>query len=160
MAIDWYDGEFHVQEYKPPKTVDEDKAKQRLDWAIGTLVKLFDIPRSSIQVKTRSKQKGKQQYRKLSQVKQYKVIYENGAWLMVNLRDYLDTGVFLDHRPVRQWIQQQANGKRFLNLFSYTATQKISALISPQSFGYRNRVITFFYTIIEGSENRKAKSDW
>lgn len=129
MAIDWYDGELHVQEYKPPKTVAEDKAQQRLDWAMTALVKLLDIPRSAIVLKTRAKQKGKQQYRKLDQQKQYREICESGAWLLINLRDYLDTGVFLDHRPVRQWIHQQAKGKRFLNLFSYTGAATVHAAL-------------------------------
>ena len=127
VAIDWYDGELHVQEYKPPKTVDEAKARQRLDWVIHALVKLLDVPRSSIQVKTRAKQKGKQQYNKLKQEKQFRAIHENGVWLLINLKDYLDTGVFLDHRPVRHWIQQQAQGKRFLNLFCYTGAATVHA---------------------------------
>ncbi|MCG8313766.1 MAG: bifunctional 23S rRNA (guanine(2069)-N(7))-methyltransferase RlmK/23S rRNA (guanine(2445)-N(2))-methyltransferase RlmL, partial [Pseudomonadales bacterium] len=129
VAIDWYDGELHVQEYKPPKTVDETKAKQRLDWVIQALVKLLDVPRSAIQVKTRAKQKGKQQYNKLKQEKQFRAIHENGTWLLINLKDYLDTGVFLDHRPVRHWIQEQAQGKRFLNLFCYTGAATVHAAV-------------------------------
>ena len=129
LAIDWYDGELHVQEYKPPKTVDENKAKERLDWAVKALVKLLDVPRSAIVVKTRARQKGKQQYRKLNQERQYRMVSEGDAWLLVNLRDYLDTGLFLDHRPARQWIHDQAHGKRFLNLFAYTGAATVQAAL-------------------------------
>ncbi len=129
LAIDWYNGELHVQEYKPPKTVDEEKAKQRLDWAVKALVKLLDVPKSAIVVKTRSRQKGKQQYRKLAQDRQYRMVREGEAWLLVNLRDYLDTGLFLDHRPARQWIYEQAKGTRFLNLFAYTGVATVQAAL-------------------------------
>ena len=129
LAIDWYNGELHVQEYKPPKTVDEEKAKQRLDWAVKALVKLLDVPKSAIVVKTRSRQKGKQQYRKLAQDRQYRMVREGEAWLLLNLRDYLDTGLFLDHRPVRQWIYEQAKGTRFLNLFAYTGVATVQAAL-------------------------------
>ncbi|MDX1696119.1 MAG: bifunctional 23S rRNA (guanine(2069)-N(7))-methyltransferase RlmK/23S rRNA (guanine(2445)-N(2))-methyltransferase RlmL, partial [Ketobacteraceae bacterium] len=127
MAIDWYDGELHLQEYKPPKTVEEERARQRLDWAVAALVKLLDVPRSAIVVKTRARQKGRQQYRKLAQERQFRMIQEGNAWLLVNLRDYLDTGLFLDHRPVRNWINSDARGKRFLNLFAYTGAATVQA---------------------------------
>lgn len=127
MAVDWYDGELHVQEYKAPKTVDPEKAKQRLEFALTALVKVFDVPRSAIALKSRAPQKGKQQYKRLQQGNHFRAVYEHGVWLRVNLRDYLDTGLFLDHRPVRRWIQESAQGKRVLNLFGYTGSATVHA---------------------------------
>lgn len=129
MAIDWYDGQFHVQEYKPPKTVDEEKAANRLAIALQSLVKLFDVPRSAIALKSRAKQKGKQQYNRLQKANEFRVVSEAGVRLRINMRDYLDTGLFLDHRPVRGWLQERSQGKRVLNLFSYTCAGSVHAAV-------------------------------
>ena len=129
MALDWYNGHLHVQEYAPPKTVDAEKAKQRLDDALSTISSLFDVSQSHIHVKSRSRQKGKQQYQKLNELKRTYLIDEYGALLLVNLDDYLDTGLFLDHRPTRYRIQQLAQGKRFLNLYCYTGAASVHAAL-------------------------------
>lgn len=129
MAIDWYNGHLHVQEYAPPKSVDPAKAEQRLTDGLHTLDKLFELPQWKIHVKSRQKQKGKQQYQKLGEVKRTFLIEEQDALLLVNLDDYLDSGVFLDHRPIRCRIQQLAQGKRFLNLFCYTGAATVHAAL-------------------------------
>ncbi len=127
VAIDRYNDYYHVQEYAPPKTIDPEKAQQRLHDVVHVLQTVFHVPESHIIVKQRTKQKGKNQYQKLNDMKTFFTIEENGAKLLVNLTDYLDTGVFLDHRPVRRMIQQMTNRKRFLNLFCYTATATVHA---------------------------------
>ncbi len=127
VAVDWYDGFFHVQEYKAPKTIDEDKAANRLKVAVEVLSATFGVNKRYIFVKTRSKQKGKKQYQKLNSKSKLIEIAEHGPKLLINLHDYLDTGVFLDHRPIRRWIQQNAKGKRFLNLYAYTGTASVHA---------------------------------
>lgn len=127
VAIDRYKNYFHVQEYAAPKTVDEDKAAQRLQEAVAAVKQVFQAENKAVIVKQRLKQKGKNQYEKLAQHKQYFEINEEGAKLLINLTDYLDTGVFLDHRPVRRMIRQMAKGKSFLNLFCYTATATVHA---------------------------------
>lgn len=127
IAVDWYNGHLHVQEYAPPKTVDPDKAAKRLDDALATLRQVFDLAPSRIHLKSRQRQKGKQQYQKLGDQKRTFVVEEGGAQLLVNLDDYLDTGLFLDHRPTRLRLQQLAQGKRFLNLFCYTAAATVHA---------------------------------
>lgn len=127
LALDWYNGHFHVQEYAPPKTVDPDKAAKRLEDALATLRQVFDIAPSRIHLKSRQRQKGKQQYQKLGDQKRTFVVEEGGAQLLVNLDDYLDTGLFLDHRPTRLRLQQLAQGKRFLNLFCYTGAATVHA---------------------------------
>ncbi|MGB3624079.1 MAG: bifunctional 23S rRNA (guanine(2069)-N(7))-methyltransferase RlmK/23S rRNA (guanine(2445)-N(2))-methyltransferase RlmL [Ketobacter sp.] len=129
LAIDWYNGHLQVQEYAPPKTVDPDKAARRLQDAIDGLRLLFDISFSHIHVKSRQQQKGRQQYQKLSDKKRTFLIEEERALLLVNLDDYLDTGVFLDHRPTRIDIQKLAKGKRFLNLFCYTGAGTVHAAL-------------------------------
>lgn len=129
VAIDWYDGYFHIQEYQPPKTVAADKAEQRLQWVVDTLVKLFDIPKSRLAIKSRQRQRGSTQYQRLHQREQRYLVHENGAWLWVNLHDYLDTGLFLDHRLMRLRLQQEARNKRVLNLFAYTCTATVHAAL-------------------------------
>jgi len=127
LAVDWYNGHLHVQEYAPPKSVDPDKAAKRLDEALEGLRALFELPPSRIHLKSRQRQKGNQQYQKLNDQKRHYAIEENGAMLLVNLDDYLDTGLFLDHRPTRIRLQELAKGKRFLNLFCYTGAATVHA---------------------------------
>lgn len=129
MAIDWYNGHLHVQEYAPPKSVDLEKASKRLEDGLATLSGLFDISASRIHIKSRQRQKGKQQYQKLNEIKRTHLIEEHGAYVLVNFDDYLDTGLFLDHRPIRQKIQQLSQGKRFLNLYCYTGAVTVHAAI-------------------------------
>lgn len=128
-AVDIYGDRIHVQEYAPPKSIDPALAKQRLDQALTVLVKLFDVPMSRIHVKTRQKQKGKQQYQKQNNRKQFYEVEEGGVPLLVNLNDYLDTGLFLDHRPMRLLFQNISQGKRYLNLFAYTGTASLHAAV-------------------------------
>lgn len=129
LAIDWYNGHLHVQEYAPPKSVAPEKAQQRLDDALSSLKVFFNIPFSRIHVKSRQKQKGKKQYEKLGEVRRMLPIDEAGALLLANLDDYLDTGLFLDHRPTRIRFQSLSKGMRFLNLFCYTAAATVHAAI-------------------------------
>ena len=86
------------------------------------------IDMENIFVKQRKEQKGSDQYNKLDNKGKFYVAHENGVDFLVNFTDYLDTGIFLDHRPVRALIQENAKGKRFLNLFCYTATASLNAV--------------------------------
>lgn len=126
-AIDCYGEFYHIQEYAAPKTIDPDKAEQRLQEIVDAVQNVFTIPAERIVVKQRLKQKGKNQYQKLGDSKQTFEVNEHGAKLLVNLTDYLDTGLFLDHRPVRRMIQKLAHKKSFLNLFCYTASASVHA---------------------------------
>ena len=85
------------------------------------------LPSSNIHLKVRKQQKGKKQYEKLNAQKEFFVVHEGGHQFYVNFRDYLDTGLFLDHRTTRQLIQKMASGKTFLNLFSYTGSVSVYA---------------------------------
>jgi len=127
VAIDVYGTWAHVQEYQAPKSVDPEKAKQRLYEAVSAIPSSLNIPESNVVVKHRVRQSGKEQYEKLDQSKHEMIVEEYGCDFIVNLKDYLDTGLFLDHRPVRKLIQDKANRARFLNLFCYTGTASVHA---------------------------------
>jgi len=128
-AIDVYEGKWvNLQEYAAPPSVDPELASERLEEMIIAAAKATGIDLDNIYVKQRKEQKGDSQYGKLASNNRFYVMRENGCVYLINLTDYLDTGVFLDHRPIRKYIQENAKGKRFLNLFSYTGTASVSAL--------------------------------
>ena len=129
-AIDIYDGHLHIQEYAPPKKIDATAANKRLRGLVLATAKAFDQPPKSIPVKTRQQNKGKAQYERLAHAEHYDVVREGKAKLNVNRSDFLDTGLFLDHRPLRMKIAEEAAGKRFLNLFCYTATATVHAALA------------------------------
>lgn len=119
-----------VQEYVPPKTVDAGKARHRLNELVTGVSVALSLSEDAIIVKARDRQRGKQQYEKADESSNARLsIREGGARLEVNLEDYLDTGVFLDHRPIRREINQSINGKSFLNLFCYTAAVSVHAAL-------------------------------
>lgn len=129
LAIDLYEGRVHVQEYAPPKTVDERAARERLAEALAVIPEVLEVPSEQVVYKQRQRQAGTRQYEKQSQTEEFFTVHEHGCALKVNLRDYLDTGLFLDHRPVRRWIGEHARGKRFLNLFCYTGAATVHAVV-------------------------------
>ncbi|SEQ66640.1 23S rRNA m(2)G-2445 methyltransferase [Amphritea atlantica] len=126
-AIDIYDDWVHVQEYQAPKSVDVVKAFARLQEIVAVLPSVLGVPAAHVILKQRRRQQGSSQYEKQDQTAHFIDITEGGCRILVNLEDYLDTGLFLDHRPVRMQIQQEAKGKDFLNLFCYTATASLHA---------------------------------
>ncbi|WP_428033617.1 bifunctional 23S rRNA (guanine(2069)-N(7))-methyltransferase RlmK/23S rRNA (guanine(2445)-N(2))-methyltransferase RlmL [Amphritea sp.] len=126
-AIDIYNDWVHVQEYQAPKSVDMVKAFARLQEIVAVLPSVLGVPAEKIILKQRRRQQGSSQYEKRDQTERYIDVTEGGCRILVNLEDYLDTGLFLDHRPIRLQIQQQAKGGDFLNLFSYTATASLHA---------------------------------
>lgn len=130
LAVDLYPAaslQIHAQEYAAPKTVDPVRAERRLREALAVIQQVFEVPTSAIHFKIRQQQKGTDQYQRQSEQANFIQIDEHGCRLWVNLDDYLDTGLFLDHRPLRRRIQAEAAGKRFLNLFCYTATATVHA---------------------------------
>ena len=127
LAIDLYQDWVHVQEYAAPRSVDPEKAQARLFDALAAIPQALGIDQSHVVVKRRERQSGTRQYERQSTQGQFLEVSEGGVKLLVNLTDYLDTGLFLDHRPMRMRIQREAAGKRFLNLFCYTATASVHA---------------------------------
>ncbi|MGC8121885.1 bifunctional 23S rRNA (guanine(2069)-N(7))-methyltransferase RlmK/23S rRNA (guanine(2445)-N(2))-methyltransferase RlmL [Marinobacter sp. VGCF2001] len=133
LAIDIYEGRVHVQEYLAPKSVDEKAARERLAEAMAVIPEVLDVAPENLVCKQRQRQTGTRQYEKQAATGEYFRVHEHGCTLKVNLKDYLDTGLFLDHRPVRHWIQQHAKGKRFLNLFCYTGAATVHAAVGGAS---------------------------
>ena len=129
VAIDRYGDWLHVQEYAPPAKVDPEKAERRLAHVMAVLPGVTGVDPERVVLKQRKRQSGKAQYQRIEQQGQFLELGEGPARVLVNLRDYLDTGLFLDHRPIRQWISQHSRDKRFLNLFSYTAVASLQAAI-------------------------------
>ena len=128
VAVDLYGDEVHLQEYHAPKTVDSRKAAQRLEDVQAALPQVLNLPEGNIHLKVRQRQKGLQQYEKQAQRGVFKEVHEGDCRFLVNLTDYLDTGLFLDHRLTRKLVQELAAGTRFLNLFAYTGAVTVHAL--------------------------------
>lgn len=128
-AIDFYDDWIIVQEYQAPKNVPEQKAKQRIMDIVAVTLEVTGIDPNKLVLKVRQKQKGTNQYEKLQQIKSVFNVVEYGAQFEVNMKDYLDTGLFIDHRLTRRMLGQMSAGKRFLNLFSYTGTASVHAIL-------------------------------
>lgn len=130
VAIDWYDGHLHVAEYQAPKAISVDRAAAHLQEVLDAVQVVFNITdRSNIALKTRSRQRGRDQYQRIAREDERIVVREGPAKVLVNLRDYLDTGLFLDHRPLRHWVGRESRGKHFLNLFSYTGVATVHAAL-------------------------------
>jgi 23S rRNA (guanine2445-N2)-methyltransferase / 23S rRNA (guanine2069-N7)-methyltransferase len=98
-----------------------------------TLPNVLDVNPNHIVLKQRKQQKGKNQYERQGRAEQALHVTEHGVTFKVNLTDYLDTGLFLDHRPMRYWLQQHAKDKRVLNLFCYTGTASVHAAVGGAS---------------------------
>lgn len=129
VAVDLYDGWVHVQEYQAPKEIDERKAVQRLQEVMAVLPEVLQTAPERIFLKVRKQQKGREQYGKFGEQGQFIEVREGAARLLVNLSDYLDTGLFLDHRPTRLLLGELAAGKRFLNLFAYSGAASVHAAL-------------------------------
>lgn len=132
FAIDQYgDGDANrwlvVQEYAAPRTVDAKAARQRRDEALAVIPHELDIAPERMFVRERRQQKLGGQYEKLAREREFDIIREQPYRFFVNFTDYLDTGLFLDHRLTRRRIGELASGKRFLNLFAYTGTATVYA---------------------------------
>lgn len=133
LAIDYYDGRFCVHYFSHER----DSDAPRSDLAEAThsaLASLFNAAPSSIYWRTRIKREKTEQYEKAGASKEFFPVLEYGNQFWVNLADYLDTGLFLDHRETRRYVASLAKGKRLLNLFAYTCSFSIHAAAAGASF--------------------------
>jgi 23S rRNA (guanine2445-N2)-methyltransferase / 23S rRNA (guanine2069-N7)-methyltransferase len=130
VSVDLYERFAHVQEYQAPDTIDADIAAQKLKSIMSALPSILDLSPSHIFLKIRQKQTGNNQYQKKQNSGEFHEVSENNCRFLVNFTDYLDTGLFLDHRNIRELIGSYAKGKHFLNLFSYTGTATIYAALN------------------------------
>ncbi len=169
VAIDIYGKHLHIAEYAAPKSVSEADATRRFNEVVEACQVVFTIfDREEIGVKRRERQRGARQYERVSQRGERHQISELGARLWVNLHDYLDTGIFLDHRPIRRQIQSEVRGKRFLNLFAYTGVASVQAALGGARFttsvDLSNTYLDWFRENLASnglaeSQNRAIKSD-
>ncbi len=130
FAIDLYGHDVphvYVQEYAPPKTVAQESARERRREVLAVLPEVLGVPTSHVHSRVRKPQKGSEQYEKRENVAERHVVRENGLKFWVNFRDYLDTGLFLDHRIIRQRLREWARDADFLNLFCYTGSATVYA---------------------------------
>lgn len=130
FAIDLYGNDerwVYVQEYAAPATVDAAAARGRRDEVLGVLPAILGVPEERVVLRTRRRQKGGEQYEKVGAEAVFHTVREGGYRFLVNFTDYLDTGLFLDHRITRRRVGELAAGRSFLNLFAYTGTATVYA---------------------------------
>jgi len=132
FAIDLYGrntahAHVHVQEYAPPKSVDQEGARERRREALAVLPQVLGVPPAHVHSRLRKPQKGSEQYEKHEAKAERHAVQEGGLKFWVNFRDYLDTGLFLDHRLVRGLLRGWAKDADFLNLFCYTGSATVYA---------------------------------
>ena len=127
LAIDWYEGHLHVAEYVRPHDRTEVEHAMWLERMLETAAEALAVEPRHVELKRRQRQRGKVQYERTADEGRRLVVQEGGHRLEVNLSDYLDTGLFLDHRLTRAMVEREARGKRFLNLFGYTGAFTVYA---------------------------------
>ncbi len=132
VAVDIYGNFVHVQEYAAPKSIPPETAKKRFNLALLGIREVLQANREQVFIKTRARQSGNEQYEKKGNTGKFYVVSEptaqnQRAFFLVNFSDYLDTGLFLDHRSIRKMIAENSRGKNVLNLFAYTCTASVHA---------------------------------
>jgi 23S rRNA (guanine2445-N2)-methyltransferase / 23S rRNA (guanine2069-N7)-methyltransferase len=133
LAIDRYlciepsDEWLYVQEYQAPREIEEEAVRRRRNEALAVLPDVTGVPVERIRFRTRRKHSRGSQYEKRATEGQFRVVEEGGLRFWVNFEDYLDTGLFLDHRLTRARLRAAAQRRRFLNLFCYTGTATVYA---------------------------------
>ena len=130
FAIDLYGNDTRwacVQEYAAPATVSHEAARGRRDEALAVLPEVLGLPAERVVLRVRRRQRGGEQYEKVGEEAEFHAVREGRYRFLVNFTDYLDTGLFLDHRLTRQRVGQLASGRSFLNLFAYTGTATVHA---------------------------------
>lgn len=127
FAVDIYGEHIHLQEYDTGWLMAPQEYEEWLQGALEAVAFVTGFSREQIHLKRRERQKGKEQYEKTGREGADFTVSEHGRRFWVNLDKYLDTGLFLDHRPTRKKVGESAEGKRFLNLFSYTGSFTVYA---------------------------------
>ncbi len=126
-AIDPQETWLYVQEYAPPAEIEREAAQRRRGEVLAILPEVTQVPPERIRVRTRRRTRRGEQYRKLGERRHFHTVLEAGLRLRVNFDDYLDTGLFLDHRTTRARLRAAAHARHFLNLFAYTGTATVYA---------------------------------
>jgi 23S rRNA (cytosine1962-C5)-methyltransferase len=127
LVIDWYAGWLHAAEYERPHDRTQIEHDVWLDKMIEAAALELSVPPSQTFLKVRKRQRVGGQYEKVGERQAIVAVHEGGLEFEVNLSDYLDTGLFLDHRQTRAMVRAEADGTRFLNLFCYTGSFSVYA---------------------------------
>lgn len=128
FCIEIYGDKMYVAEYKRRHGMTEDEHEGWVDESISVMSEVLAMSKEDIYLKLRQRKQGRLgQYQRLDKSKNELVVEENGLKFIVNLSDYLDTGLFLDHRITRQMVREQSKGKKVLNLFAYTGSFSVYA---------------------------------
>lgn len=122
LVVDRYENYLHLSEFERPHDRDAASHASWLDLMAETAGEALDVPKQNVFLKRRSRQRGKTQHEKVAETDRKIPVQESGLTFLVNLADYIDTGLFLDHRVTRQMVREEAAGKHFLNLFAYTGS--------------------------------------
>lgn len=127
LVVDRYEDYLHMTEYERPHDRDPAEHANWLDLMAKTAGETLDVPPANVFFKKRGRQRGTTQHTKVDNSGNRVVVHEGGLKFIVNLQDYVDTGLFLDHRITRQMVREQCQGKTFLNLFAYTGSFTVYA---------------------------------
>ena len=127
LIVDRYEDQLHITEYERPHDRDPAQHANWLDLMVQTAGATLDVPPTHVHFKSRLRQRGKTQHQKVAQTNERMEIHEGGLKFLVNLKDYVDTGLFLDHRVTRQMVKDIAGSTNFLNLFAYTGSFSVYA---------------------------------
>ncbi len=128
FCIEFYGDKLYVAEYKRQHGMTEDEHDSWMEQSILIITEVLLVSKGNIFLKLRQRKPGRLgQYQKYDEVQHEFVVEENGLKFIVNLSDYLDTGLFLDHRITRQMVREQSAGKKVLNLFAYTGSFSVFA---------------------------------
>ncbi len=129
VILDRYKDYFVLYDKSSLRYQTEEEKDERFQTIANIVSEVYQSPLENIFLKNRKKQKGTDQYQKLDNSSLEIIIYENGNQFFINLTDYLDTGLFLDHRLTRNWFQSAAMEKHVLNLFCYTGAFSVYAAV-------------------------------
>ncbi len=127
-CIEMYEDKIYLAEYKRKFEMAEEAHELWLEDSLIVISEVLGLPVDNIYIKQRQRKPGRLgQYQKISTEQEYFTVLESGLKFKVNLSDYLDAGLFLDHRITRGMVKQEAAGKRVLNLFCYTGSFSVYA---------------------------------
>lgn len=127
FVVDRYENQYHITEYERPHDRDPGRHAAWLELMKKTVARTFEVPIHRVHLKMRRRQSGTSQHNKVDSAARNFIVSEGGFKFLVNLSDYVDTGLFLDHRTTRAMVQQAARGANFLNLFCYTGSFSVYA---------------------------------
>jgi 23S rRNA (cytosine1962-C5)-methyltransferase len=138
FCIELYGDKLYVAEYKRRHGMTEEEHDEWMEESLKVITDVTGVVKDNIFLKLRQRKPGRLgQYQKFDEVQHEFIAEENGLKFIINLSDYLDTGLFLDHRITRQMVREASKDKKVLNLFAYTGSFSVYA-----ASGGANEVVT------------------